>query len=553
MKKATKHNFAKLVSVVILLVMLVGNAFATEKLIISQIAQNEADVTVYAQLVNVESNNIVNTTLARESFQLSLNSGALFNPEHMEMFSNSGSGIAYTIVADQSNLLLSYSSVRAKYIKALQELGNTFGKHDYVKMIYAGKEVVSVFGNNNGGFITGDFASYNRSVDQIRDDNVSSKPLVHEAIKLAMDTYHSKVDGLPERHVILVFTNGRDYSTYQIDELLQNENSTPIYIIGIDGGESKKASLDELGKLARASGGQLFDAVRYEKPADAVTRINSWLRESFVLKFKPEYEYFGKNAISWQLSIAAENRELNSEKRTQQLMAVVTPEPTAEPTVAPTDTPKPSPKVTAEPKPAVTATPEPTMSDKLKSFVASPLGIGLIAAVVVIIAVIVFLVMRSSKDNDEMDYEDSDNAANENGDENGFDPEKTLPGNTDKTLPFSNFDPDGTLPQNAKSGITLRFKIDCDGIEKEEVRTFTDSLVMGRNGYDNDLGVSDDKSVSRRQCKIVYNHSGLAVEDCDSVNGTMLNGTKLVAPSRIQHNDKLEFGNVKVIVEVVDI
>ena len=558
-----KQFLKRLLPLVILLVMVATNAFAAEKLIISQINQNEADVSVFAQLITVESNTIVNTTLSAEEFFLSINSGNSFSPEHMELFSNSGAGIAYTIVVDQNTKITNYNTPRSQCVKALQEFRNVFGEQDYVQLIYAGKAALPMFGSNNGGFITGDFSNYSRVIEEIRDDNATSKPVLYEGIKLAMDTFRSRPAGLPDRHVIIVLTNGRDYSTYGIEELMESDCGTPIYVIGIDGGDSNNADLSELGKLARKTGGQLFETTRYDAPVDAVIRLDTWLDNTYVLKFKPAYEYFGSSNTSWKLEIKSDSRSLNSEGYTASLAAIVTPEPTAEPTPEPTNTPEPTiAALEASPTPEVTATPAPTTMEKLKIFVTSPLGIGLIAAVVVVFAVIIVLVLRSTRVDTTIIEYGSDNVTEDDGDDpDGMgihlpdDDEITLPKDQvdpGSTLPLDQFDPDKTLPQQVSAGITLRFIIDCDGVETTEVRTFNKQCVLGRKGYANDLGVSENRSVGRKHCKLTYSRTGLVVEDCGSMNGTMLNGTQLIAPSKIQHGDKLEFGDVKIKVEVVN-
>ncbi|HUP47881.1 MAG TPA: SpoIIE family protein phosphatase [Thermoanaerobaculia bacterium] len=58
-----------------------------------------------------------------------------------------------------------------------------------------------------------------------------------------------------------------------------------------------------------------------------------------------------------------------------------------------------------------------------------------------------------------------------------------------------------------------------------------------------------DKFLSRRHAEIVYSEGRWEVRDCGSVNGTVVNGTKLLAPAPLRPGDRIVLGDSEVIFE----
>jgi pSer/pThr/pTyr-binding forkhead associated (FHA) protein len=55
--------------------------------------------------------------------------------------------------------------------------------------------------------------------------------------------------------------------------------------------------------------------------------------------------------------------------------------------------------------------------------------------------------------------------------------------------------------------------------------------------------------VSRRHCVLIVQHGYLAVEDLDSVNGTLLNGQRVVGRQVVRPGDRLEIGPLRFVVQ----
>jgi len=62
-----------------------------------------------------------------------------------------------------------------------------------------------------------------------------------------------------------------------------------------------------------------------------------------------------------------------------------------------------------------------------------------------------------------------------------------------------------------------------------------------------------DRYLSRRHAEIVYSSGDWVVRDCGSVNGTMLNGSRIVAPVPLRPGDRIALGDSEVIFEASDI
>src|SRR4051812_32988419 len=58
-----------------------------------------------------------------------------------------------------------------------------------------------------------------------------------------------------------------------------------------------------------------------------------------------------------------------------------------------------------------------------------------------------------------------------------------------------------------------------------------------------------DRFLSRHHAEITYNAGQWIVRDCGSVNGTMLNGTRLLEPMSLRAGDKITLGDTELIVQ----
>ncbi|GAC1400177.1 MAG: hypothetical protein NVSMB68_15190 [Thermoanaerobaculia bacterium] len=61
-----------------------------------------------------------------------------------------------------------------------------------------------------------------------------------------------------------------------------------------------------------------------------------------------------------------------------------------------------------------------------------------------------------------------------------------------------------------------------------------------------------DRFLSRRHCEIVFDAGSWLVRDCGSVNGTLLNGTKILEPALLKPGDRILLGDSEVVFDSAD-
>lgn len=79
----------------------------------------------------------------------------------------------------------------------------------------------------------------------------------------------------------------------------------------------------------------------------------------------------------------------------------------------------------------------------------------------------------------------------------------------------------------------------------QRVTLESDVLLLGRS-HSNDICFPDDASLSRKHLKLTVDSEGCWAEDLGSKNGTLLNGARLTARTRIGPGDRLSVGQLTV-------
>ena len=77
-------------------------------------------------------------------------------------------------------------------------------------------------------------------------------------------------------------------------------------------------------------------------------------------------------------------------------------------------------------------------------------------------------------------------------------------------------------------------------------KVFAGQLILGRNiGKEEPTGwlyLSEERTISRRQCRLSNTAMGIFIENLSDVNVTRLNGLPIQSPKRILPGDYLSFG-----------
>lgn len=73
------------------------------------------------------------------------------------------------------------------------------------------------------------------------------------------------------------------------------------------------------------------------------------------------------------------------------------------------------------------------------------------------------------------------------------------------------------------------------------------TLVIGREGADFDL---DDDEVSHQHARVRIVGDDVVLEDCESTNGTWINGARITAPTVLRSGDVVRVGKTAIAVEL---
>lgn len=92
--------------------------------------------------------------------------------------------------------------------------------------------------------------------------------------------------------------------------------------------------------------------------------------------------------------------------------------------------------------------------------------------------------------------------------------------------------------------ITIRF----NGRKIDELLLTRDLMTIGRK-LDNDIRL-EDATVSNTHARLIKKESGLYIEDCDSTNGTLVNGIP-VSSKKLMHGDMVVIGKYTLNIELI--
>lgn len=102
-------------------------------------------------------------------------------------------------------------------------------------------------------------------------------------------------------------------------------------------------------------------------------------------------------------------------------------------------------------------------------------------------------------------------------------------------------DEETTLLESAEPVVEKAYIIRCMSNERYEIRK-TEYLI-GKDPKTNDCVISNNRAISRQHAKIIRSGNKFYIEDCNSTNGTMLNGQKITEQSIIENGDCFMLAN----------
>lgn len=244
---------------------------------ISQICQ--ADDSLYIFFDSVDENDIPISGLSADDIKLTVGNCSL-KPRLMTV-SEAKMGIGYVFAVDISRSLKEkqFKGVRDSLLQWI----SLMEEHDYAAIVTFGEEItiLSEFTQNKG--------QLNGIVNKL--STTDSKTQLYNGIIKALDIAKRQEDGLPLQRVTVVLSDGID--DFPAGALLPevskkaDDAGVPIYIIGFEAGRNK-GSLNELGSIARLSGGGLHLA-KADKISEGYNYIFNRIQSGYVALANVDY------------------------------------------------------------------------------------------------------------------------------------------------------------------------------------------------------------------------------------------------------------------------
>src|SRR5437868_600083 len=101
------------------------------------------------------------------------------------------------------------------------------------------------------------------------------------------------------------------------------------------------------------------------------------------------------------------------------------------------------------------------------------------------------------------------------------------------------------MSPQVQSRSQVRFTVYQPGIAPQQLALPGDLITLGR-ASDCSIPIKD-RFLSRRHAEIVFDHGAWFVRDCGSVNGTLVNGVKIVDPVPLRAGDRIALGDSEVV------
>src|SRR3954466_564138 len=96
----------------------------------------------------------------------------------------------------------------------------------------------------------------------------------------------------------------------------------------------------------------------------------------------------------------------------------------------------------------------------------------------------------------------------------------------------------------------LQFTVYQPNLPPQRVQASGETITLGR-ASDCTIPIRD-RFLSRHHAEIIGAAGAWLVRDCGSVNGTLLNGTKLTGPVQLKPGDRIGLGDTEVVFHATD-
>ena len=451
-----------------------------------------------------------------------------------------GQQISYENAADMENapktLIMIDNSLsiteanREKIQDFLTKLVNDKGKSEKIAITVFDEGIKDILG------YTDDEKALKLAVDAITYQN--QETYLTDVLYDVLENEHLGAEDCYKR--IIIISDGVDNKAigYTKDELytLIKEKGYPIYTIGCVYKDNNE-QLENMFAISRMTGAKEFlldDVEDTDAIVDEITEDNHVIH--FIVT--PEESERDGSSKSILLTIQTAEREERVEAEVKMPFGSQTQEPETEP----------AEKEVSEPAPAPEPVPVPQEPENTE--VAEEPGISMTVVIIIVIAIcliiagVVFFLFRKKNADRKDDFEVLGETVN------------TAPEvQTDKTVLMtdSSSDEDGDSTRMIWGGAAKQYTLNLTD-SKNPGRTFQipikDSVIIGRRAGEANLVIDYDKSVSGKHCAVSERNGKFYVKDLQSSNGTLLNGTRILAEMELHSGAVLTLGRLEMKVEI---
>lgn len=214
---------------------------------ISQTAQ--ADDTLYAFFDIADETGAPVTGLAAEDITLTIGTKVLETGLYTVAQSDIGVGYVFAVDISKSLSAKQFEDVK----KALQQWISNMGEKDHAAILTFGEEIA----------IQTDFTQDTNILNTVAEKLSPSdnKTQLYNGILRTLDIARRQSKDLPLRRVVLILSDGMDDfpagATMSEVTSKAEQSGIPMYVVGVEG-KSNQKELNELGGVARLSGGELY-------------------------------------------------------------------------------------------------------------------------------------------------------------------------------------------------------------------------------------------------------------------------------------------------------
>ncbi len=490
---------------------------------ITQTAQKDGTLYTFFD-VNDETNSLVGGLEAQD---ISILAGSKELPSALSAFEDSGEGIALVFAVDISKSLTQRQFEQVR--EALQEWIVGMRDDDFAAVLTFGESIETITDFTNDRSRLGEIIKNLSPTDSLTK--------LYDGIHMAFNVALRQSDELPLRRCVVILSDGVDEfpAGATIAEVTKRAQSSgiPLYFVGIED-KNNKAQLNELGAIARFSGGDLYLAGK-ENLADGYTKIHSRIRGSYMASSVLDHTIANGSITPISLRVTLDGISVRHDADVR--LEAIAPPPTPLPAPTPKSvTPSPSPRPQTPPP---TPAPKPLITRETLFII----GGVLVAAAA---ALGIYLLIRYKKTKAMREEQEKIRAEKALGSAISA-PTSAHWGNTDlggdATEPLGGAgDPTALISDSDGRNLTLSLRE--RGSEERSFRApLRARITVGRAADDNDIIISD-KSISRVHCAFSFAGNALWLEDAGSSNGTFLFEKKALKQIHAGQRKEVKNGSV---------